>query len=70
VLDLNGAPRTGVAEGRMVFIGVGGAIDGQVDPTDRGPRADCSGHVGPVGGGDGRPEPLALPVMLSDGYGP
>lgn len=25
--------RTGIADGRMVFIGVGGAIDGQVNPT-------------------------------------
>ena len=25
--------RTGVAEGRMVFLGAGGGIDGQVNPT-------------------------------------
>jgi nitrite reductase (NO-forming) len=30
--DVNYTLRTGIAEGRMVFLGVGGAIDGQVDP--------------------------------------
>ncbi len=33
VADLKYTLRSGIAEGRMVFIGVGGAIDGQVDPV-------------------------------------
>jgi nitrite reductase (NO-forming) len=31
--DVNYTLRTGIAEGRMVFIGVGGKIDGQADPV-------------------------------------
>ena len=31
--DVNYTLRTGIAEGRMVFIGVGGKIEGQVDPV-------------------------------------
>jgi len=33
VADVKYTLRTGIAEGRMVYIGVGGAIDGQINPT-------------------------------------
>lgn len=31
--DENFTLRTGIAQGKMVFIGKGGAIDGQINPT-------------------------------------
>lgn len=53
--------RTGIAEGRMVYIGVGGAIDGQVNP-DLTVQAGQQVRITIVNG-DGASHDLALPDL-------
>jgi nitrite reductase (NO-forming) len=53
--------RTGVADGRLAYIGVGGAIDGLVNP-DLTVRAGDSVRI-EVLNGDGIPHDLALPDL-------
>ncbi|NUQ39481.1 MAG: hypothetical protein HUU23_17200 [Caldilineales bacterium] len=59
--DLAFSLRTGIVEGRMAYIGVGGAIDGQINPdltVQTGQRVRIA-----IVNGDGASHDLALPDL-------
>jgi nitrite reductase (NO-forming) len=53
--------RTGIVDGRIVFVGVGGAIDGKVNP-DLAVQAGATVHIEVVND-DGMTHDLALPDL-------